>query len=77
MMRSTMRAARAVFEARLPHTPARTLHATGAALAHVLLLDGINPMAAQVLEDAGHTADVSAAMPEEELLTVRKIFRRR
>lgn len=52
----------------------RGLHVTPASLAHILLLDNINPVAGQVFHDAGHTTDVMAPMPEAELLEVRKIL---
>jgi len=49
------------------------IHTSPAALAHVLLLDNINPLAAEIFEDRGHTTVVHAAMSEEELLPVSKM----
>ncbi len=49
---------------------AAPIHTSSPALAHVLLLDNINPLAAEIFEDRGHTTVVHAAMSEEELLPV-------
>ena len=52
-------------------TPAmRSFHASGIDLAKVLLCDGINPAAAQVFEEAGHSIVERPQTDEAELKKV-------
>ena len=52
------------------------IHYTRSALAHVLLLDGINPLAAEIFENRGHTTVVAPAMTEDELIPVSSCGKR-
>ena len=48
----------------------RRIHASPALWDKILVVDGIEPICARILRDAGHTVDEKAKLPASELLSI-------
>lgn len=51
-----------------PHVVRRQFHAAPALFDRILIVDGIEPVCAQILRDAGHEVDEAAKLPAADLL---------
>lgn len=55
---------------RLSSAVTRHFHAAPALLDRILVVDGIEPVCAQILRDAGHTVDEKSKLPAADLLAI-------